>query len=223
MSTPSLSYPRMPDPGCALQRKRWFIGLLAIVWLVGSGWLLFQLQTAGQRMFDPSLMQTPDYPTGAVVETLQRILPDTGTPLVIHVWDDRCDCAAAAWSHLVSMKDRILAAGAQVVFLARPGDRERAEAASLALSLESGIPVAGVVVDEQRSLVPASPAAMVVSQAGELVYLGPYSAGGACVSSLGGFVESSLRMASGTNGDPWVNRAAIGCYCDWRDHEKKQV
>lgn len=214
-----MSTTTMRQPALSLQHKRLMMGVFAVIWLVGSGWLLFELQTAGQRMFDPSLMDTPDYPTDVVMTTLKRSLPDTDSPLVVHVWDDRCACADAARLHLISMKDRILEAGAQVVLLARPGDRERAESAAAALSLESGIPVAGVVVDKERNLVPASPAAMVVSEAGELVYLGPYSAGGACVSSLGGFVESSLRMAGSASGDPWVNRAAIGCYCDWRDGE----
>ncbi len=206
-----------------LQRKRVLISLLAVVWLLGSGWTLYALQTADQRLFDPTVLTTPDYPLSEVKLTLLQSLPDTGTALIVHAWDERCSCAESALQHLVSMRSQILEAGARVVLLARPEDAERAEIAAERLAQESGMPMAGVILDEGQALVPASPAAMVVSAGGDLVYLGPYSAGGACVTSLGGFVESSLRVAPEDFQDTWVNRSVMGCYCDWRQPAPKSA
>lgn len=195
--------------------KHIVMAVIAIIWLLGSGYVLFSYQTDGQRMFDPSLLETPDYPVGQLQRQLLDVLPDMGVPLVVHAWDADCACAAAAREHLVSMAPRIQEAGAELVLLVKPGAADFAAAEAERLAAELDVPLAGVVVDHQQNLVPASPAAMVIAETGQLVYLGPYSAGGACVSTLGGFVESSLRVVRQGITEPWVNRAAIGCYCDW--------
>lgn len=206
-----------------LQMKKQIMSVLAVVWLLGSGWALYQLQTADQRLFDPTVLETEDYPIDRVQAVLSQSLPQTGTPLIVHAFDDRCACAESARQHLVSMQERIREAGAQVVFLARPDDEARAKLAADEFAREANVTVAGVVVDQRQSLVPASPAAVVVSEVGELIYLGPYSAGGACVTSLGGFVESSLRISPDDFQGTWVNRAVMGCYCDWRAPQANTV
>jgi hypothetical protein len=190
---------------------------LAVVWLLGMGWALFQLQTAGQRLFDPAVLEGTEIPDQELAQRLRDAVPTSGQPLLIHAWDDGCECADAAWQHLLSITDRVVESGVGVVLLVRPDAIGRAELAQQQ-AIAAGLPVVSLLVDTKAELMPASPAAAVLGGSGELLYLGPYSAGGSCVTSIGGFVESTLGSLAEPMGarSAWINRTAIGCYCDWR-------
>ena len=62
----------------------------------------------------------------------------------------------------------------------------------------------------------AAPAVAIFDHYGKMVYFGPYSIGAMCFSSKDGWVESQLQQVlAGKNLDPYINVAAVGCYCPW--------
>ena len=207
------------DPGQAdYSRRRWLMSFIAIVWLIGTGAIIYQLESARVQLFDPSILEDQAYPLDTVRAGLRASLPQTNNRFIVHAWDDRCDCAELAINHLVSMRDQIEDAEAKVVFLVQPQDRQHGEAAAQAFAANSGIDVAGVIVDHDENWVPSSPAAIVVGEQGELIYLGPYASGSDCAATPGGFVETSLRLTGIEAQKTWINRAVVGCYCDWHSN-----
>ena len=62
----------------------------------------------------------------------------------------------------------------------------------------------------------AAPAVAIFDRHGKMIYFGPYSIGATCFSSKDGWVERQLKQVlAGKNLDPYINVAAIGCYCSW--------
>nr|WP_267135577.1 DUF6436 domain-containing protein [Pseudoalteromonas sp. L21] len=62
------------------------------------------------------------------------------------------------------------------------------------------------------SLIPAQPAAVLISDNQELAYAGPLSKGLAC-SSQNGFVELVIKNLRAGFNSQFVNSNAKGCYC----------
>ena len=65
----------------------------------------------------------------------------------------------------------------------------------------------------QSSLIPSSPAVLVLDELGKLIYLGPYSIGLSCTQS-NGYIELALaNYKKGFNSKLIINQAS-GCYCN---------
>lgn len=100
--------------------------------------------------------------------------------------ENTCVCSARSQAHIQSLTDYAIEQGVKVVKLAP----------STALS----------------SLIPAQPAAVLISANQELAYAGPLSKGLAC-SSQNGFVELVIKNLRAGFNSQFVNSNAEGCYC----------
>lgn len=199
-----------------LRRKQRFMALLAACWLVGSGWLLFSLQTQDQQLFDPSLLRDDDtFSASQLADSIAATLGTHNKPLLIHAWDANCPCSAATIDHLKQLKPLIARSGARVLLTANGMDLAGTVQAAQNLSAATGIEFEAI--EFPLSLVPSSPAAVLVDAQGKLVYWGPYAAGGACVSGSGGFVESALASLDQDQTETLINRTTVGCYCTWQN------
>ena len=107
---------------------------------------------------------------------------------VVHFSQDNCQCNPVAQAHLDSV--------------AALADQQGFGNAQVKLAKDSAI----------TQYIPATPAIAVFDQVGELVYLGPYSAGYSC--SVGdGIVESYLTGEVKKAPEAMVLTNTEGCYC----------
>lgn len=195
------------------------VGTVAALWLGLSGFALYSFQTAGQRLFDPQVMASEDsFSVEAAQRHLRELVQNTASPTLIFPWDPACSCSPAAVEHLISTAELLTESGTQVTLLVKPKDLAAGQ--DLAAQLRQTTGLEHVTVREEAGstpLIASSPGAFLLGQNQELVYFGPWSSGGACVTGIGGFVESALLALDTVSPHPVVNRAAVGCYCQWND------
>lgn len=199
------------------QLKVALVGAAATLWLVLSGVALFTFQTADQTLFDQRILSdSDDFSATAAQHYFARLAGQGDRPILFFPLDITCPCSSATLEHLRSIAPMINRAAVELVLML-PGDQASREASLITnLQRELAIPIRTVSAAESETLIPSSPAAVVLNGARELIYFGPWSSGGACVSGIGGFVESAIKAMNEPVVQPVFNRAASGCYCDWR-------
>ena len=107
---------------------------------------------------------------------------------VVHFYNRECNCNPVAEQHIKSVKK---------------------------LALKQGFTNQDIEVDnylELRSFLPSTPAIAVFDGQGELVYLGPYSAGYACTVG-NGIVEAYIAGRNAKAPGATVLSDTKGCYC----------
>lgn len=67
--------------------------------------------------------------------------------------------------------------------------------------------------DSMKQMIPASPAVAVISESGQLVYLGPYSSGAFCTAD-NGLVEPFIKSERQAMPGAMVVTDSVGCYCN---------
>jgi hypothetical protein len=103
--------------------------------------------------------------------------------------DNSCVCSARSQAHIASLTDYATEQDVKVIKLK---------------------PTSAVA-----ALLPAYPAAVLISENQQLVYAGPLSKGLAC-SSLDGFVELVIANLRAGFNSRFINSDAEGCYCEIR-------
>lgn len=115
-------------------------------------------------------------------------LTDTTNLVVMHFFQNDCDCNSVADEHINS-----------VIELAKRKNYQNKQ-----LDMAN--------VPELAKYIPATPAVAIFGQDGRLTYLGPYSAGYSC--SVGnGIVESYLEGTSAQSLGATIVTDTQGCYC----------
>lgn len=120
-------------------------------------------------------------------QTLQK-LTGSNQAKVLHFFNKNCNCNSVAEEHIKSVKK---------------------------LALQQGFVNQHIEVDsnsELQSILPSTPAIAVFDGQGELVYLGPYSAGYACTVG-NGIVESYITGRNAKAPGATVLSETKGCYC----------
>lgn len=212
----------MPNRHPLLSRQKKFVlvAVIATAWIVPSGQLLYTIETREQRIFDPRILAAQDpFSSLAVEHQFTQLAPDLETTTVFYPWDPNCDCTSAAVEHIRNLAATLKAHNAQVVIVSQPEHRLAAERLAGELRAVDNMRITVASSKGLDELIPASPAAAVLSADQRLIYFGPWSAGAACVAGTRGFVESALRALSEPNPATVVNRTAMGCYCPWTERE----
>lgn len=131
-----------------------------------------------------------------------------GRAHVVHFWNPDCACNRFNRTHTLSIMEGYRPLG--VTFsVAVPHPRHQESALQRFPQAKEVI----VAADINRT---SSPASAVFDALGQLVYFGPYSEGAFCADEDGTPVELMLDELLNTGRTtPWLNLAAIGCYCPW--------
>lgn len=120
-------------------------------------------------------------------QTLQKLI-GANQLKVVHFSDNACSCNPVAEAHIKSVKKLALQQG----FVNQDIDMDK--------------------FPELQSILPSTPAIAVFDGQGELVYLGPYSAGYACTVG-NGIVESYIAGKNAKAPGATVLSGTKGCYC----------
>ena len=205
----------MTKPSFSRRTKLLAVAAVGSLWLIGSGVALYSLQVADQQLFDPRLLDANDaFEPQRVANDFSTLTQGSASTLLVP-WDPDCSCTPAAEEHLLATAPLLRQHNADVVVVTKVEHVERAHAYAAILE-KTGLSIKVATDDAHPTLIPSSPAAVLLSNINELVYFGPWSSGGSCVTGIGGFVESALLTLSEDVQPVVVNRAAVGCYCPWR-------
>lgn len=134
-------------------------------------------------------------------------LAGPGPIRLVHFWDPSCPCNVGNQQHLAELIKRFSLEGVSFYALQKAGSR-----GELPETLNALEPLPALSGSDQ---IPASPAVAIWDQAGQLAYVGPYSAGVTCTAS-GSFIEpilDALRSGRQVNAGEIL---AVGCFCDWQ-------
>lgn len=193
-----------------------FVSLMAAAWLILSGYLLFTFQTADQVLFDARVTSSQDdFSVEKFGAQLDDLIGELRGPVLIVALDLRCACTQAVIDHLRDLEPMLVSSGVAVQLLSPNSQAREAKTLAENLKRETGLNVKLAPNGADSVDFYSSPAAAVLNDRRELVYYGPWSAGGACVAGVGGFVESAIKALDSNDAYTIVNRAAVGCYCRW--------
>lgn len=143
-------------------------------------------------------------------------LPDGVT--VVHFWNPDCACNRFNESHVREIIERYSKTGIRFAVVVKPQTKyTRHELRQLA---EQRLGISQLIDADDKWLddlnIPASPAALVLNESGEIAYFGPYSDGAFCSSRGSRFIENTLDALLKGDVSSQLNMAAYGCYCDWK-------
>ena len=208
--------------------KRLWIALpLLFSWLAGTVYAFWWFQVRDLRAFTPEAEQMAVFEGEQLAVKLAALLDqestDTnGKTVMVHFWNPDCACNKFNDPHVRKIIEQYRASGVQFITVAAGGKNspqiaERARATF-------GTPV---LLDERRQapgVMPIStPAAAVLTTAGELAYFGPYSEGAFCGTNGGAFVEKALNAVLGGDNPKELNTLAFGCFCQSKTLPPPQV
>lgn len=167
-----------------LTNKRYFIFVLIGVWLVVvvSGLVYFQL---GQlKPFDEKKML--DRHNWFSQFKQQVVWQNKDKAQLLIITEDNCGCTIQAKPHLSALQR---------------------------FAKNQGVEVQTIKLNSQlKSLVPATPAAVLIDKSGDFVYAGPLSEGLACAQGSG-FTEMAItNLKAGFNSSLLITDTR-GCYC----------
>ncbi|WP_434339700.1 DUF6436 domain-containing protein [Motilimonas cestriensis] len=174
-----------PDPNQQVKRRHVVIVLL---WIMST--LIAAIYFIGARLvdFDPTGKLRQQDSQDFALSLLKQIQLD---PLnmgntIIHFTASGCVCNSYSQAHKQSLNQQAISDGYQVINL--------------------------TMTAALRELVPATPAALVMSNKGKLVYFGPYSEGLAC-SSSNSLIELAINNYNKGFNPKLIIDKAKGCYC----------
>jgi hypothetical protein len=168
------------------------IKMVVFLWFVIMFMGLMYYTTARMVDFDPDSALLDSSLEPQFYATLKSNLQnDFGSVngRAFHFSQDGCFCQIVATEHINSVKDLI--------------SHETKENINVSLS----------DFPEFLSFLPSTPAIAIYNDAGNLVYVGPYSTGYLC-SPGNGLVEDLIPKMHDTLEDPIVMSLARGCYCN---------
>jgi hypothetical protein len=196
------------------------IGGIAAIWLMLSGLALYALQTADQRLFDPSILADNDrFSAHLLQQAFAALTPGATQAQLFFIVDPTCSCSEATIEHLQTLATELNERRVEVTLILPRESAQAGQSLAEALRSDHGIEVRLTNPESVNALIPSSPAAVLLNADLDLIYYGPWSAGAACVSGTSGFVESALKVLGDESPLAVINRSAVGCYCDWHSFE----
>ncbi|WP_193331874.1 DUF6436 domain-containing protein [Pseudoalteromonas ulvae] len=105
---------------------------------------------------------------------------------LFHLSQAKCHCNVTSQSHIETLNTQAQALGMQII------------------NLE--------ITNNLKSVIPSTPATLIINNAGELAYLGPYGQGFACTEKTGVVSAVLNNLQKGFNSALVLNQAK-GCYC----------
>ena len=139
--------------------------------------------------FDPK-MKLSEYDSSAVIQQVREIAALKNVDLskaIIHFTSNDCSCTQYSEEHKLAINKQAKSDGFDIININLPADL--------------------------LTIIPSTPAILIVGGLEQLLYFGPYSAGLAC-SQSNGYVEAVLQnYAQGYNSDLVISDVK-GCYCN---------
>lgn len=198
--------------------KRLWIALpLLFSWMVGTVYAFWWFQVRDLRAFAPEAEQMAVFEGEQLAVKLAALLRQestdtTGKTVMVHFWNPDCACNKFNDPHVRKIIEQYRNNGVQFVTVAASGQHPQQIAARARETF--GTPVLLDERQQMQGVMPAStPAAAVLTTAGELAYFGPYSEGAFCGANGGAFVEKALDAVLGGGNPQELNTLAFGCFC----------
>lgn len=139
--------------------------------------------------FDPNKLLTAKNSTALLneISLLSEFKNTQFKKVIIHITSENCSCTQFSEEHKKSINETALKAGFAIVNITLP--------------------------EKLNSIIPSTPAILMLDEMSELLYFGPYSAGLACTES-NGYIETVLNNYNmGFSSNLMINDVN-GCYCN---------
>lgn len=207
-------------------QRNLILGLVVILWLGGTGIMLWWFQSKQIRPFITSSDNPVTVQASYLQQRLTPILARAGiaseqdssavqkqnSVTLVHFWNPDCLCNQLSQRHF----DALLAAHSKEelrILVLAPANTSDSQIQSFEQLNGERMQVLKLQPDEIS--IPASPALALMHGNGQLGYFGAWGFGALCSLESDDFFPSMVRkMLAGPYG-PFVNIAGSGCFCEW--------
>lgn len=175
--------------------KKGLLAAAVVLWVGASFWLIAEAGGRAERPFDPDGRLYHNANLGGFDDALQRaaseIVSNVGEGgAVLHIEDPRCPCQVVLARHRKVVSD---------IAVSKKMTQHAVSYQALSAKL--------------KSIIPSTPAVIVLDAEGRPAYLGPYGEGVSCTAG-DSMVEGYMGIAPPRNQGTAIPFEAKGCYCN---------
>ncbi len=162
--------------------------MLFVLWLAATLFAAHYFISARLVAFDPD-NRLISVNSSELIEQMAQlsVLEDNElTNTLIHITSENCACSIYSKKHKQDVSQQAKAQGLSVLNVNLP--------------------------ETYNSIIPSTPAALIIDNTGQLIYFGPYSEGLAC-SSSNGYIELAMQNYQQGYSANLIVADSKGCYC----------